>query len=110
MTKIMSDQEWIQIVSESATPIDFESLIASGILKRRSKFTYLVLEFKKVPAHVWRQVQEVAVTRVKGNTTNVITVRDKTKAMKKLLVQAVGAQQAEKLIAQVTAKGAIVDK
>jgi hypothetical protein len=82
MNKIMSDQEWLQIVSESATSIDFDSLIAKGILKRRSKFTYLVLDFKKVPAHVWRQAQAVATTKVKGKTTSVITVPDKTKAMR----------------------------
>jgi hypothetical protein len=110
MAKIMSNQEWLQVVSQMATPIDFDSLIADGTLKRRSKMSYVVLDAKKVPAHVWRQARAIETATVKGVTKSTITVRDHTKAMNKLLVQAVGAQRAKELIAQVSANGTITDK
>ena len=110
MTKTMSEREWLEVVSQSATPIDFETLIAHGILKRRSKFKYLVLDFKKVPAHVWRQAREVETVTVKGDIRRTITVKDNTKAMKKLLIEAVGVRRPAELIAQVSANGTIGDR
>ena len=109
MTTI-SEREWLEVVSQSATPIDFDSLIARGVLKRRSTLKFEVLDSKGVPANVWRQARAVETRKVKGKTKTTITVSNNTKAMKKLLIDAVGTKRAEELIAQVSANGTIADQ
>lgn len=102
MAEMMSKKEWLQLVSESAVPIDFDALIEDGILKRRSKFKYDVLDTRRIPKHVWRQARSIETATRNGETRTTITVTDNTKAMKRLLVKAVGERRANQLISEIS--------
>ena len=104
MPDVMSPQEWIDVVTEMETPIDFEKLIADGALKRRSKTTYLVLDRDRVPKHVWRHVRSVTSRTVKGKSTMIISISDRTGTAMKMLSRAVGAKRAQDLVRAASAK------
>ncbi len=64
MPDTLTKEELIAIARELATPIDFDELIAKGILIRRSEQWYEVIDFKALPSHAIRQVSAMEHNRI----------------------------------------------
>ena len=47
----------VETIRDLATPIDFERLIADGVLKKRGRGWYEILDVKKLPPHALKQVR-----------------------------------------------------
>ena len=48
----MTPEEWMELGKLLDTPIDFEELIARGILRKKSVNRYQVLDWNRIPEHV----------------------------------------------------------
>lgn len=59
MSDKLMREKIIELARELATPIDFDELIAKGILIRRSAQWYEVVDFKALPSHASRQASEL---------------------------------------------------
>lgn len=56
LPKIVTREELEQLRKDLETPIDFDELIAAGILKKKSAKRYQVLDWGRIPRHVSVQV------------------------------------------------------
>jgi hypothetical protein len=93
-SKIMSRYELVETIVEDSTPIDFDDLIARGILKRWSKTTYYLLKPTELPAAVGRQARTITSGR-----PPYITVRSSPKAYAQMLARVKRWPDGEALIA-----------
>jgi len=62
LARIMSDEEFRQMAVLMATPIDFEQLVADGVLKKRGR-GWQVLDMKRLPEHAAKKIQSVSCNR-----------------------------------------------
>ena len=58
----MTTAEFKLIAAELATPIDFDALIAAGVLERRGSW-YKLLKPDQLPSHAMRKVKSVRTER-----------------------------------------------
>jgi hypothetical protein len=59
----ISRTELVACLRELATPINFDELVAQGLLKRKSLQWYEVPNPKALPSHVSRQAREIKIDR-----------------------------------------------
>lgn len=56
------DKDLLQALGDSAKPIDFDALIAEGIIERDGNW-YLVPDLKKLPRHAERKILKTRPTK-----------------------------------------------
>jgi hypothetical protein len=87
LDRIMSREELVESIVEQGTPINFDDLIARGILKRRSKTTFFLLKPKELPDAVSRLASGFSFTTRPGGRTVSIRIRDGVKSAEKMLAK-----------------------
>ena len=80
----MDKAEIEKLLEEAATPIDFDGLIASGVLEKKGAW-YLVHKWKELPEHAQRKVSTIEQTTSTkdGKTTNIVRVKFRAPMKKK---------------------------
>lgn len=78
MKEPITRQELIEIAKELVTPIDFDGLIAKGVIEKKGAW-YVVLKPNELPPHAWRQATAIK-TSSKGGIS--IKFRKPTKKFK----------------------------
>ena len=59
-TKAATHPELIEAAEALATPIDFEQLIADGVLlKSKTRGWYEILDTSRLPQHAWQKIKAV---------------------------------------------------
>jgi len=81
----ISKEDMIQVAKELATPIDFNQLIADGILIKSGAW-YEVTDWKRLPPHANRQVREVKTSDGKM----LVKFTNRTKSAQKLYKKMTG--------------------
>ena len=59
MSGIVTKQEYLRVLKELATPIDYQDLITKEILKKSGAW-YVVLKPAELPKYAWRHAVEMA--------------------------------------------------
>ena len=80
MEEVMSKNEILELLKELAKPIDFEKLIANGVLRKTGEW-YEVLKPEKLPDYAWKQANAAGQTE-KGKMR--IQFQDTSKTAKAL--------------------------
>ncbi len=65
--KLLDDPELVRRGKLLAMPIDFDSLVAAGVLKRRGHW-WQILDKSRLPEHAWAKVRALRDSRKKGET------------------------------------------
>lgn len=52
----MTRDELADVAQKLGTPVDFDGLVKAGVLKRKGKYTFEVLDMKRLPEYASRQV------------------------------------------------------
>jgi hypothetical protein len=61
-------RELLQALEQAGRPIDFDGLVARGVL-RKAGSSYILLKAKELPEHAWRQVGSLTQTSRNGRVT-----------------------------------------
>ncbi len=77
----MTEEEWVHLVTNLATPIDFDALIRQGVLEKRGSW-YKILKMGGLPEHAKARIKAVKTLR---NKQVLVTFRQSTKQAEKLL-------------------------
>ncbi|MGV7222172.1 MAG: hypothetical protein ACQ9MH_11640 [Nitrospinales bacterium] len=77
---MIDENEMLKVLEELATPIDFDKLIADGVLEQITKKKYKLLKHDGLPPHAWRKARAMT---IKGKTM-ILDFDDCTKAAQKL--------------------------
>ena len=72
-SKIITPEKLEQLRKDLETPIDFDKLIAKGILKKKSAKRYQILDRHRVPEHVWAQVISIEFEEKRDSSGKKIT-------------------------------------
>jgi hypothetical protein len=61
-----SGKKLLEILNVAATPIDFDQLIADGILRKHGR-KYEILDLERLPEHAIRKIRIIATSRKTPN-------------------------------------------